>query len=103
MNTILEIFSYVFLLSGVFFVLVGTVGVIRLPDFYTRLHAAGLVDTLGCLLIVAGLVLQAGFNLVSIKLLLILLFILFTSPVAVHALAKAASHGGIMPKLNHDD
>ncbi len=102
MSTLLQVVSYFCLAAGAFFVLVGTIGVIRLPDFYTRLHAAGLVDTLGCLLILLGLILQAGFSLVTIKLLMIIGFILFTSPMANHALAKAAIHGGIMPKQDHD-
>ncbi len=95
MNFVIEIFSWVLLLSGCFFVLVSTIGLLRFPDFFTRLHAAGLADTLGVLLIVAGLILQAGLSLVSVKLLLIVIFIFFTSPAATHALAKAAIHGGL--------
>ena len=102
MNLLLQIAAYLCLGVGAFFVLVGAAGVIRFPDFYTRLHAAGLVDTLGCMLIAAGLILLAGFSLVSVKLLLIVLFIVFTSPAAVHALAKAATHGGLLPRQDHD-
>ncbi|MCG8325054.1 MAG: monovalent cation/H(+) antiporter subunit G [Thiotrichales bacterium] len=103
MSTILDLISYLCLISGAFFVIAGTIGVIRFPDFYTRLHAASLVDTLGSILIVIGLVIQAGLSLVSLKLVLVIGLILFTSPVATHALAKAATHGGIMPRLEYDD
>lgn len=99
MNSLIDILSMILILPGAFFVLAGTIGVIRLPDLYTRLHAASLVDTLGCLLIIAGLILQSGFTLVTVKLVLVLGLILFTSPVATHALAKAATHGGLMPEV----
>lgn len=92
-----DLLSWLFLLAGGFFVVVSAVGVLRMPDFFTRLHAAGVVDTLGTMLIVAGLVLQSGLTLVSAKLVLILVFILYTTPTATHALAKAALHGGLRP------
>ena len=95
MSMILDLVSWFCLISGGFFVLVSTIGMLRFPDFFTRLHAASLADTLGCLLIVSGLILQAGFTLVSVKLALIIVFIFFTSPAASHALAKAAIHGGL--------
>jgi len=90
MTVLLDLLSWLTLLSGAFFVIVGGVGVIRLPDFYTRLHAAGITDTLGAGLIILGLMFQAGLTQVSIKLLLILIFLWFTSPTATHALARAA-------------
>jgi len=90
MTVLLDLLSWLTLLSGAFFVIVGGVGVIRLPDFYTRLHAAGITDTLGAGLIILGLLFQAGLTQVSIKLLLILIFLWFTSPTATHALARAA-------------
>lgn len=76
---------------------------IRFPDFYTRLHAASVIDTLGCMLIVLGLVLQAGLGMVTVKLLLIVFFILFTSPAAAHALAKASLHGYMKPMLDDSE
>ena len=80
-----------FLLSlGCFFCLVGSIGLIRLPDFYTRVHAAGIVDSLGAILILIGLITQTQDFLVIIKLLFILLFMMITGPTAVHALARAA-------------
>ncbi len=77
-------------LAGTFFVVVGCVGVVRLPDFYTRLHGAALTDTLGAGLVMFGLMVWSGWTLVSVKLFLILVFLWFTSPVAGYALAKAA-------------
>ena len=85
--------------AGVFFVLAGAVGVIRLPDFYTRMHAAGMTDTLGAELIIFGLVLQAGFSQTSLKLLIIAFLLFLTSPTATHAVANAANHAGVKPLL----
>lgn len=96
---LLSAISGLLLLAGALFVLIGAVGALRLPDFFTRLHAASVIDTLGTMLIVAGLILQAGFSSAAIKLILILLFILFTTPTAAHALAKASLHGGLRPLL----
>ncbi|MGH8579729.1 MAG: monovalent cation/H(+) antiporter subunit G [Gammaproteobacteria bacterium] len=89
--------SALLMLAGGFFALVSAVGMLRMPDFFTRLHAAGIADTLTVMLVVSGLVLHAGLSLISTKLILILFFILFTTPTATHALAKAALHGGLKP------
>lgn len=94
------VLAWLFLLAGGAFGIIGGIGLLRFPDFYTRLHAAGVTDTLCALLIVLGLVLQAGLSLLSIKLLLILLFLLFTAPTATHALASAALAGRVSPKLD---
>lgn len=93
-----DILGWIFLLAGAAFVVVGGIGLIRLPDFFSRLHAVSVPDTLGAGLISAGLICQAGLSLVSLKLLLILLFLLFTGPTATHALAKAALHGELEPR-----
>jgi multicomponent Na+:H+ antiporter subunit G len=85
-----ETLSWALLLGGGFFIIVGGIGVLRFPDFYTRLHPAGITDTAGAALTLFGLMLQGGLSLVTVKLALILLFLLFTSPVASHALANAA-------------
>lgn len=89
--------SWIMLLAGGAVGVIGGIGLLRFPDFYSRLHAGGITDTLTALLIVGGLVLQSGFSLVTLKLLLILLFLLFTTPTATHALARAAWSGGIQP------
>ncbi|RKQ70887.1 multisubunit sodium/proton antiporter MrpG subunit [Litorimonas taeanensis] len=87
------------LAGGLFFVMAGTIGVIRLPDFYTRLHAAGMTDTLGAELILLGLIIQSGFSQMSLKLLLVAFFLLVTSPTATHAIAHAAYKSGLEPFL----
>ena len=99
---ILNLFSAGLLAAGSIFVLIGAFGLIRLPDFYTRLHAAGITDTLGAELILLGLMFQAGLSLVTVKLILISLFIFFTSPTATHAVANAARVMGLKPMLVPD-
>jgi multicomponent Na+:H+ antiporter subunit G len=84
---------------GLAFVLIGTIGVLRFPDFYTRLHAAGVTDTLGAELMLLGLMLQADSILTAAKLALIGLFLFLTSPTATHALANAAHTAGLKPLL----
>jgi multicomponent Na+:H+ antiporter subunit G len=81
------------------FCIVGAVGMLRMPDFYTRMHAASVVDTLGAGFILFGLLLQAGFTLVAVKLLMIGALLLFASPTAGHALARAAYERGLEPLL----
>ena len=87
---LIDLLSWLALLGGIFFIMVGGLGLLRMPDFFTRLHAAGITDTLGAGLVMLGLILQAGFTLVTVKLIMILIFLWFTSPTATHALAKAA-------------
>ncbi len=85
-----EILGWALLLSGSAFCIIGSIGLFRLPDFYSRVHAAGVLDSLGAILILLGLITQTQDPLVIIKLLLILLFMMITGPTAVHALARAA-------------
>lgn len=97
MNLLTDILGWTCLLAGGFVIITGAIGLLRLPDFYTRLHAAGVIDTLGCMLIILGLLFQTGVSFTGIKLCLIIVFILFTTPTAAHALAKAALHGNLKP------
>ena len=99
MALVLDILSWISILLGAFLSITGGIGLLRLPDLFTRMHSAGVSDTLAAGLIVLGLMLQAGLTLNLIKLVLILVFIFFTSPTATHALAKAALHGGARPLL----
>tara|TARA_B110000263_G_scaffold129388_1_gene112477 strand:- start:853 stop:1158 length:306 start_codon:yes stop_codon:yes gene_type:complete len=99
---IINLVSSLFITIGALSIIVGLLGVYRMPDFYTRLHAASIIDTLGAMLILFGLMLYYGFNIVSLKLLLILIFILITTPTAAHALAKSALHGNLKPILKDD-
>jgi multicomponent Na+:H+ antiporter subunit G len=94
-----DVVTIISLVGGLFFVLAGTVGVIRLPDFYTRLHAAGMTDTLGAELILFALMLQSDNWQVIAKLLLVAFFLFVTSPTATHAVAHAAYKAGERPKL----
>ncbi len=91
--------SSAFIISGIFFVLAGTIGVLRLPDFYTRMHAAGMTDTLGAEFVILGLMVQAGLSQTSLKLLLVGFLLFLTSPTASHAVANAAHHAGLKPLL----
>lgn len=90
MSLVLEALSWAAMLAGSFILLVTGLGVITLPDYYSRVHAASITDTLGAGLILLGLAAQAGLSLVTVKLLLVLVFLLITGPVASHALAKTA-------------
>ena len=96
----LDIASGVLLAGGGFFCIVGAVGLLRMPDFFTRTHAASLIETLGAGLILAGLALQAGFTLALLKLVILGLLILFASPTATHALAKAARERGVEARID---
>jgi multicomponent Na+:H+ antiporter subunit G len=94
----LDILSWAMLLTGAGFVLIGGIGMLRLPDLYTRMHAASLTDTLGTLLLLLGLVLQSGFSLATFKLAAIAAFLLLTGPTATYALANAALLSGYKPR-----
>ena len=94
-----DVVSWILIVAGGVFIVVGAAGMIRLPDFFTRQHAAGITDTAGAGLLVLGLIVQAGVTLVSLKLVLILLFLFFTTPTATHALAQAALSSGLQPLL----
>ena len=97
MEQVLTVLTWVLLLSGAFFLVTGALGMVRLPDVFTRMHAAGMADTMGAGLILAGMCVHSGANLVTVRLLLVLAFVWFTSPIATHALAKAALSGGPEP------
>ena len=73
-----------------------------MPDVYTRSHAAGITDTMGAILVLVGLMFQAGLTLITVKLIMILVFLLFTSPAASYALNHTAWSKGLRPKLDSD-
>ena len=89
--------SGICLAAGAFFAVVGGIGIVRFPDFYSRLHGGGVTDTTGAGLIMLGLMFQAGFSLVTVKLIMILFFLFITSPTSCHALAHAAWTYGLKP------
>ena len=97
---LVDILSWICLLGGALFLLISAIGVLRFPDFYTRLHAVSVCDTLGAGLGLVGLMLQGGFTLVTVKLLLIFYFMMFSGPTAVHALAQAAHQSKLEPAVN---
>lgn len=97
MDVVLNVVSWILLSAGGAFVLVGGIGALRMPNLYTRMHAASVTDTMGAILVIAGVMLQAGLSLVTIKLAAILLFLVITSPTASYALANAALMAGIRP------
>ncbi len=99
MTQAIDLVSWACLLGGGFFCVVGAIGMLRMPDFYTRMHAASIVDTVGAALMLLGMMLQAGPTLVAVKLLFVGLLILVASPTASHALAKAAMVRGLQPLL----
>ena len=95
--TPLEIVATVFVVVGTFFGLVATVGIIRLPDLYSRLHAASKSDTLGSVLSLAGLAIVLGVTTESMKLVFLVVFLFVTSPTAAHAIARAAKEEEVEP------
>jgi multicomponent Na+:H+ antiporter subunit G len=97
MELVLDIASWVAILVGLFFMIVGTVGVLRMPDVFTRLHAAGMTDTMGAGFLILGMCLQAGLSLLTLRLLIVYAFLMVTSPIGTHALARAALGGDIVP------
>ncbi|MBN4083089.1 monovalent cation/H(+) antiporter subunit G [bacterium AH-315-B06] len=99
---VLDFLSGVLLAGGSVFILIGAIGLVRLPDFYTRMHGAGIVDTLGAGLFIAGLMLQGGLTLTTAKLLLMFIFIMFASPTSSYALANAALSQGVEPQIEDD-
>jgi multicomponent Na+:H+ antiporter subunit G len=99
---ILEVASWLCILLGSFFMIVGTLGLVRMPDVFTRMHAASVVDTLGVGFLFLGMGFQAGLSLITLKLLFLLALFFFTGPVVTHALAQACMHENIRPMLTED-
>ena len=90
MEYLSEIFSWIFILLGSFLILVGSIGLIRLPDFWSRLHGASITDTGGVLFLLIGMIIQAGSIWIFLKLVAIGIFLFVSSPTASHAIANAA-------------
>lgn len=94
-----DIASWLFIVAGSAGLVISGLGLLRLPDFYTRLHASGVTDTFGAELLIVGMAIQAGFTLLAVKLVIIGLFLFFTGPAATHAAANAAWVAGLKPHL----
>ena len=99
MSVVIDGLSWLLLVAGGLLVITGGIGILRMPDVYTRAHAAGITDTMGAGLLLIGMMLQGGATIVTIKLALILVFILFTSPASSHALIHTVHANGIEPIL----
>ena len=97
MELAIDLLSWFLILVGGAFGVIGGIGLLRLPDFFSRIHAASLTDSMCAPCIIAGLMLQSGLTLVTVKLGFLVVFLFLTSPTASHALAKAALHGGLHP------
>ena len=94
---LISILSGFFILIGVVALLIGALGLLRLPDVYCRIHAVGMIDTAGAGFIILGMVVHEGISLVTVKLVLIGIFLFFTSPIATHAVAQVAHKSGVVP------
>jgi multicomponent Na+:H+ antiporter subunit G len=102
MTVIVDVISGALILLGSFFTVVGALGLVRMPDVFTRMHAVSVIDTLGIGLMILGMVVQAGLSLVTLKLLFLLALVFFTWPVVTHALAQACLQAGLKPQLAED-
>lgn len=98
MSGLVDVLSWILIVGGGVFALIGALGVLRFPDFWSRLHAASVSDSAGVILMIAGMCLQAGWTLITVKLLIIGIFLFITGPTATHAVANAALHTGLRPK-----
>jgi multicomponent Na+:H+ antiporter subunit G len=94
-RTAIDLLSWALLLSGGAFCVIGALGLVRLREFYSRTHAASVIDSAGATLMLAGLMLQAGWSLAALKLAILVLLIFFSTPTATHALAGAALVRGV--------
>ena len=99
MSPALAVVSGLLLLAGALFTVIGGIGILRMPDVITRMHAAGITDTIGAGTTIAGLMIIAGWSLLLVKLAVLLVFLLMLSPPASHALARATIHGTRRPWL----
>ncbi|MCH1426864.1 MAG: monovalent cation/H(+) antiporter subunit G [Alphaproteobacteria bacterium] len=94
---LISVLSGCLILLGVLALLIGALGLLRLPDVYCRIHAVGMIDTAGASFIILGLAIHEGVSLVTVKLLFIGIFLFFTSPIATHAVAQVAHKSGVVP------
>ena len=97
MDMLLLVLSGLSIAIGVIALLIGSLGLIKLPDVYCRIHAVGMIDTAGASFIILGMIIHQGSSLVSFKLALIGVFLFFTSPIATHAVAQVAHKMGVKP------
>lgn len=94
---VFDVLALILVTAGAFFLLVGSIGVVRLPDFYTRTHAVGKSDTLGLVLVILGIAVHEGPSLTFAKLVAVVVFVALTNPVGTHALVRSAYFSGLRP------
>ena len=99
LDHILNFISLAFIIAGAFFMLSGSLGILRMPDFFTRIHPSGVIDSFGAPLILIGVAVHFGFSLISGKIILLVLFLLITNPTATHVLSQSAIVGKLKPLL----
>ena len=99
MAMLIDVLSGLFIALGVISLLIGSLGLVRLPDLFSRTHAVGMMDTAGVGFIILGLIVHEGLTLISFKLALVGIFLFFTSPISTHAVAQGAFRGGLRPVL----
>ena len=100
MGMLVDALSGLFITLGVIALLIGSLGLVRLPDLFSRTHAVGMMDTAGVGLIILGLIVHEGLTLISFKLALVGIFLFFTSPISTHAVAQVAFRSGLQPVFN---
>ncbi len=103
MTLILDLASWILLVGGGAFLLIGGLGALRFQTLYARMHAASLTDSIGTLLVLLGILLQAGWTLAGAKIAAILIFMMLTGPTASYALANAAYLSGIRPGTGDEE
>ena len=96
-------FSVLFMVGGLFFFITATLGLLRFPDFFTRLHATGKGDTLAVLLCLIGISLHEGFSLTSLKIIIIAIFMSWAQPTATHAISRAGLKCGLKPWMKKEE
>jgi len=97
------ILSVIFMLGGIFFFFTATVGLLRFPDFFARLHATGKGDTLAVVLCLIGLAIYEGVSVTALKIIFIAVFMALAQPTATHAISKAAMRRGVKPWMKGED
>ena len=102
MEMVTDILSGLCIAAGIVALITGSIGLVRLPDLFSRTHAVGMMDTAGVGFIILGLIIHEGFTLISIKLALVGIFLFFTSPIATHAVAQVAYRAGLKPVVEDD-
>ncbi len=100
---IFEILSVIFIIGGLFFFSTATIGLMRFPDFYTRLHATGKGDTLAVFLALIGLGINEGFTLTGLKIMFIAVFMILAQPTATHAISRAGMRSGLKPWMKDEE